>query len=533
MTTLNLSWTLPTGAAFAAADYTEEPTPDGPKTAHLSGLAVPLGVPSNPSSDGHRYEFSTGPDNADDLVDVVVEHNEDQVAGRLAEAFVTDESGLLARARLFATTRGRDLAVEVAEGARAGFSIGAAIHAYTEAAGGVRKVSSWSAQHLGVVRRPAFSQSAGVVVTASAHREEEHMPTTTTEPAVKVEELPTPEGLPTVAELAALVAEHLGDKKHPEAHPLAQFGSFAQFCEAFQAADVEKAGALQAAFAVPDQVTPDNPGVMVPTWRNDVKQYIDSRRPVITAFGGPAGLPGTGLEVNWPYLDPSLDIDTIIAQQLTEKASLSGVKVNILKGTETIKTAGAVSDISYQLIMRSSPSYLATYYQVLAAAWARYGEAKFEAKLIASGTDALAEIPDPSDAAAVRAWLFAASADVEDATGAPANVVLVDKATFIAMGSNPALVDPKYGTQNVPGTASASTLSINISGLEIQRAPFFPAETALVAHSSVAKYGEDGPKIATEEDVRKLGRDVAVWGMYEDGEVYFPNALRIYSPQGV
>ena len=51
-----------------------------------------------------------------------------------------------------------------------------------------------------------------------------------------------------------------------------------------------------------------------------------------------------------------------------------------------IKTAGAISDISYQLLMRSSPSYLAAHNEILLAAWARYLEAKFEAQLLALGT---------------------------------------------------------------------------------------------------------------------------------------------------
>lgn len=528
MTRLDLSWTVAPAEATTAT-FSEEATAAGPSTPHLSGLAVPLGVPSQPSADGHRYRFSTPPDNADELIDVVVEHDDDQVAGRLAEAFVADETGLLARARLFNTTRGRDLAEEAREGARAGFSIGAAINEYKADPDGVRDVSSWSALHLGVVRRPAFTQSAGVTVTASAHREEEHMTNTPAEPAVV--ELETPKGeMPTVAELAELVAEHLGDRSHPEAHPLAQYSSFAAFCAAFKDSDTEKRTALQAAFAVPDQLTGDNPGVMPPSWRTDVKQHIDRRRPAIRAFGT-VGLPSDGMEVNWPYLDPALDIDAIIQEQTAEKTELSGVKVNILKASQSIKTAGAVSDISYQLILRSSPSYMATYYTVLAAAWARYGEAQFEAHLLATGLDTATALPDASDAAAVRAWLFEASSEVEDATGAPADTVLVPPEYFVALGSNLDLVNPKYGTQNVAGTASAATLRINVDGLDIVRGAFLPEDTGLVATSSAAKYAEDGPKIATEEDVRKLGRDVAVWGMYEDGETYYPNGIRVYGPQ--
>ena len=92
-TRLDLSWTLPAAVAFAETDTTES------NGTHLTGLAVPLGVPSQPSADGHRYMFSGPPDNPDELVDVVVEHHEDQVAGRLAEPWVTEDTGLLARAR--------------------------------------------------------------------------------------------------------------------------------------------------------------------------------------------------------------------------------------------------------------------------------------------------------------------------------------------------------------------------------------------------------------------------------------------------
>ena len=92
------------------------------------------------------------------------------------------------------------------------------------------------------------------------------------------------------------------------------------------------------------------------------------------------------------------------------------------------------------------------------------------------------------------------------------------------------LYNSKYGTQNAAGTASASSLQIDVNGLTVKRAPFFPAATMLVGSSQAAKYSESGPQLATEEDVSKLGRQVAVWGMYEDAEVYFPAGLRVYKP---
>lgn len=534
MQTLTFTADVPAAQACLAVD-------EQARTAR--GLAVPYGVASLPSSgDGRSYRFNGPPDNADELVDVVREHDEDALVGRLAQPWESGKAGLSAVARFFDTSRGRDAETEAREGARRGFSVGALIKKFTETEDGVRDVTSWDAAHLGIVRRPAFS-SAGIQFSAAAHTPEKENPMPDTvdvaQLAEKVAELPKivelaekVDSMPTIAQLAEKVAEAL-DLDNAPAHPLAPFATAAEFYAEFQAAtaaeDKDKVDALQAAFAVPDQTTPNNPGVMPPAWRTDIKKRIDRRTPAIRAFGT-IGLPATGMDVTWPYLDPALDVDAIIQRQLTEKSELQGVPINILKASESIKTAGAVSDISYQLLMRSAPSYLAAHNEILLAAWARYIEARFTAQLLAKGTDTGAATPTtatPTTAAALRGRLFELSADVEDATGSPADVVLVSSDVWGSIGADPDLVNPAYGTQNVGGTSSAKTLNINVNGLDVQRAPFLPDGTLVVASSDAAKASNSGARVATAEDVRKLGRDVAVWGMYTDGEVYFPGGILI------
>ena len=73
---------------------------------------------------------------------------------------------------------------------------------------------------------------------------------------------------------------------------------------------------------------------------------------------------------------------------------------------------------------------------------------------------------------------------------------------------------PTYGTFNVPGTAQASTLTINVSGLPLVEAPFLSAGTHLVTNGEAAGLHEDGPFPISAEDVAKLGQNVAVWGMF-------------------
>lgn len=501
------------------------------------GLAVPFGVASLPSSgDGRSYRFNGPPDNADELVDVVREHDEDALVGRLAQPWETAKTGLSAVARFFDTSRGRDAETEAREGARRGFSVGAVIKQFTETEDGVRDVTSWDCAHLGIVRRPAFTE-AGIQFSAAAHTPQKETPMPDIDvAALAAQVIETPkiaelaekvDNMPTVAELAERVAEHLDLEDAPK-HPLAPFATASDYYAAFQAAtqagNAEQVDTLQAAFAVPDQITSDNPGVMPPAWRTDIKKRIDRRTPAIRAFGT-IGLPDSGMDVTWPYLDPALNIDTIIQQQANEKEELQGVKIKILKKSIGIKTAGAISDISYQLLMRSAPSYLAAHNEILLAAWSRYLEAKFTAQLLALGTDTGAAAP--TTAADLRARLFELSGDVEDATGSPADVVLASTDIWSAVGADPDLYNPAYGTQNVSGTSSARTLSVNVNGMSIERAPFLPSGTLVVASSDAAKASNSGARVATAEDVRKLGRDVAVWGMYTDGEVYFPGGILI------
>ena len=524
----------PAGAAFAA-------TTADPAKRTLVGTAVPFGVPSGPSQDGARYQFSGPPSNLDELIDVVDEHDDTAVIGRLAEPFTADETKLAARARVFNTTRGNDALVEVGEQLRTGFSVRAGFDNFTELDNGVRVVDEWVALHLGVVRRPAFTESAGLTLAASHQKEGSTVTDTTTTTAAAGEQAAQTASasagaaqlveLPTVAELAASVAEHLEKLGKSSKHPLARFASHADYLREFMAADEPKRKELQAAFAMVDQVTGDNAGVMPPGWRTDIKMNLDDRRPAVKLTGGSIGLPDAGMDSSWPYFDG--DLDGVIAQQLNEKTELNSVKISIKKQTEPIKTAGVVSDISYQLLMRSTPAYLAAYQSICNAAWARYTEAVFEAALLARGTRIAAlpaDLTGQAGADAVRAQLFQGSAAVRTATGLPAAGALVDTATFLALGGNSALVAPQYGTQNAAGNADASSLRININGLEVEEAPFFPASTMLLTNAAAAKFAEQGPMTATEEDVAKLGRNVAVWGMYEDIEAYFPAGIVYFDP---
>jgi hypothetical protein len=244
---------------------------------------------------------------------------------------------------------------------------------------------------------------------------------------------------------------------------------------------------------------------------------VDTGRPSIVALGGPRSPGDTGLDVYWPYY--AGDLTTIVGQQMAEKTDIVSVKVSFLRGQATLKTYAGGSDVSFQLQRRSSPSYMSLYDRILQIAYGLTTENAFADALFAGAGATVIYDPLAADAdgADLKAALFAMSAAVKRATGSPASAVLVASDVFAHLGGQAWLQPPQYGTQNTPGIASASTLRINVSGLEITEAVSLPAGAMIATNPQAAAWLEEGPFLVTADDVSKLGTDVAIWGMGTPG----------------
>src|SRR5262245_56614850 len=393
---------------------------------------------------------------------------------------------------------------------------------------GVIERMSGTIRRVGIVERGAY-QGAEILAVRSAAGGERVDPETqpapvpdpTPEPAPEpeppgtgVRRVTEPEILGRMEELrrdlvGRMVTLEAATGRSPAASPLARWDSFGDYADAVYQ-DPELAPLLGRALA--DQITGDNPGVVPPSWATEIAGILGFARPAVIATGGAEGLGDTGMELDWPYLDPATAIDTLVAKQTAEKTQIASVKVKILKGSVPIDTYAGGSDVSYQLIRRSSPSYREAYMRILAIAYARTTEAAFEAALLA-GAGSSAVLTATSTADQVRAFLFAASQTVLTNTGRPATVDLVAPAEFARLGGLANLWPAAYGTFNVAGTAQADTLAINISGLPIINAPFLTGNTHLVTNTEAASWREDGPFPISAEDVSKLGQNVAIWGM--------------------
>jgi hypothetical protein len=288
----------------------------------------------------------------------------------------------------------------------------------------------------------------------------------------------------------------------PEVHELAQYRTLGEYRLAVLNGEVESR-------ALYDQVTQNNPGLMPPIFSNIVRGIFDLGAPTINAFGREsAGT--TGMEFNFPYWDG--DLTTIVEEQVDEKDQVNSVAINILKGTANLKTYAAGSDISFQLLQRSSPSYVDAHTRIMLNSYVQVTDIAMVAAVYGARTVEAYDLATDTDGSAFREAVFGASVSCQTATGMPAEFVLVSPNVFKTIGGWSTFFPSNYGTFNVSGVASASNLSVAVSGLPVILDRNIGGDAILVSNREAARWIEDGPRLSQMDQPALLGRDVAVYG---------------------
>lgn len=502
---------------LARFDFDPATQPATRTTAQLSGIVVPfgqtitkMGVPLTFERGSLALPTDLG------TVKLLVQHDDDRPAGYATSASETD-AGLYMTLALTEHPRSQDLSDEVALGLRDGFSVGVEfdedtfdqiLDALYEGPPDNPIVVHGQLREVSAVSIPAFNDAR-----ATAEQAAGQLSRFSAAPTIPAPARPADDTAPavlldsgqTIGELAAQLAPLiLAAAPAAPAHPLAKFASFGEAWLAVQTGDVER-------FALVDQVIADNQGVVPPSWLSEIRGIIDTGRPGILAFGGASSPGDSGMDLFWPYFDG--DFSTLVGVQSAEKTEITSVKVSIKRGTATLKTYAGGSDISYQLIRRSSPSYREAYLRILAIGYGVTTDNAFVDAVTAAATAGPIWAPATGTSDQLRGALFGASAAVMKATGSPASFVLAAEDMFIKFGGLQGLWPATYGTQNVSGTAAANTLEISVSGLRIILDTNLAPGTILVSNEQAATWAEDGPFPVSAEDVAKLGQNVALWGM--------------------
>jgi HK97 family phage prohead protease len=470
-------------------------------------------------------------------VKLLIQHDDERPVGYAATAAVADDGLMMTFEVDTSHPRAAEATREVELKWRDGLSVGVELDAATQEAiwaamweaepsaapiplgGTLREVSLCSVPQFNNARIGAGSPVLARFTTEGSPA----MPPTAPAPADPAPPTIIPgqhtpgEPAMSMAELASQLAPYLGATT--AAHPLSVFANAGEFMLA--ARENRLTDEQRAAFALADQTTTNNPGVIPPAWLTDIVGIMDRGRPVVSAFGGPSSAGDSGMSINWPYYDGGYD--GLVGEQVTEKSEVTTRRVDIKSASADLKTYAGASDISYQLLRRSSPSYREAYTRILGIAYSVTTDAVFAAAVAAAGADAAVDWDMTGDLATLLTALFSASSAVDDAVGTPADVVLAAPDVFMAIGILTGVV-PAPGQVGGTSPTQASTLTVNVSGLHITKARALAAGTLLVSSSSAASWAEDGPRPVEGDDVAKLGLDVGIWGM---------GAPRITVPAGI
>jgi HK97 family phage prohead protease len=472
-----------------------------------TGRAVPYGVEIEIG--GVRESFARDAFSVDEVIGKPLAYRHNEPVGVITGA-ENREDGLYIDFDIVNTTLGRDAATLARTGASRGLSVGfqPIKSAWTKTRDAVQHMSAGLLE-VSLTPYPAYA-TAGV----SAIREEGEPPMTETVIETETVSVDTEarEAIATVREQVANI-EARAFVAEP-VHPLAAYRSFGEYSKAVLAGEIESR-------ALADQITANNAGVLPPNWMMDVKNIVDLGRPGITAFGVESA--GTsGMEFAWPYFDG--DLALIVEEQETEKTEVNSVRIDIEKGTASLKTYAAGSDISYQLLQRSSPSYLDAHNRIMAASYALITDNAFVDEMLAVSTPINYNLSSDTTGGAFREQVFQASVNVETATGRPAEFVLVASNVFAKIGGWSTFFPAAYPVQNVSGVATAGTLGVNVSGLPVIHDRNLAAGGIIVSNTATASWIEDGPNLATAENVANLGRDIAIYG-YGTAAAYTPAGI--------
>lgn len=535
---------------------------------------VKWGEVAEATNEGIRETFAPGAFAGSDPTRVTIESQRHggALVGR-GEAIEEREDGAYLRARISDTTDGNDLLTLIRDKVVGAASVVFRPISQRRLTGGLVQRTAAELARVAILDRGAYPSAAVLAVREEAQEavamtDEQTTPETPETPAPTPEPVTAPEPAqedpvpptpaPVLVERAAPVdlapltgrIEAVEQRmavlaSAPDPEPtvpeLYRLPSFSDFVERARNEEVVTAGGhpaeggLRWALAhylqrtVADQITSQNEGVIPPAWLTDVKGIVNLGRPTINALGGAQPLPPEGMEIDWPYVSSS---NTVIGVQSTQKSEVTSARVDIGKGSAAIGTYAGVSDISVQLLKRSRPSYRAAYDRIMLAAWAAVVDNAFADAIDTAGTAATYAWDADTTGANLKDAIFAASVQVETATGLPASVVLCATDVYSQLGRLSQIVpaSPPGNPSNASGTLDARSLSVNVAGLPLVHSRGLATGRVIVTNSMAAQWFEDGPFAMTADDASLLGTDVAWFSFGATATFIAAGIVKLFGP---
>jgi hypothetical protein len=464
----------------------------------VEGIAVPY----NDTIDiggGMKERFAPG---AVDLnADVKLFRDHKEIIG-LVTKMEDSEEGLIIRAKISETSLGNETLNLVKDGAIRSFSVGF-IPVIDEKKDNTIIRKKVDLKEVSLVAFPAYDKAEVLSVREENNQEDKSMENTTPDYTSAIEEVRNH------AEELERRLDVLATSK-VEAPSTPQFRSFGEYVKSV-AAGKEDAIALHRDFT--GATTADS--IMKNAWVSDTVRILNAGRPTFSVFSTGA-LPADGNNVEYPVIDSNT---LAVGEQAAEADVLSYGKLTLTSATAPIKTYGGYTDMSRQVVERSSINYVDTAFRAMVAKYASATNAAVRAKLISDAANFNTSALGAWTAAEIIDSLAEAATKVNGDTGLPLEFILVSSDVFRLIAKTVDTMDRPIlsnagATSNTYGSINPVGLTGNILGLPVVVDPSL-ANLSFYAGNSAAltTYESAGaPFRLNDEDITALTNSFSVYG---------------------
>jgi HK97 family phage major capsid protein len=495
------------------------------ETRVIRGMVVPFGKVGNTSAGAVAFEFgSFGDFKAEDII-LNREHVSTNVLGRgIAGSEEVTPAGINMAFKIAPTTAGTDALIEAAEGLRPSFSIEASADEYTIDKG-VMKVTKATLSAVAHVTRPAF-KDANILEVAATEDDDE---TPETPEATAAEE--NPEG--TIMENEDTVVEAAEEVTAPAViqaaapittaprSPIKDGASYLEHSIKAAMGNDESRQYVRAA----DESTTTNTGLTLAPHMNEFISNTINGRPTIDAISTGA-LPASGMSFTIPKLTQAPTVADV-----NEEGSPFGTPMTSDYLTVSVNKFAGASVVSWELIDRSSPEFLAELLREMQTAYAKATDQAVIAALLAGGTDATA-VAGTADG--LQSFISTESAAAYAGSGSFARNLVANTTNWAAiMGYQDSADRPLYtaaAPQNAPGAVNGQSIVGNVLGANLFVDPHYGtgADEGMILLAPEAATWYESPTRQVQVQVIGSGQiEVAVYG-YGAIAVKKPLGIRVY-----
>lgn len=481
----------------------------------VSGIAVPFNETIDIGG-GWSERFEKGAVDLNANVKLFRDHED--IIGVVTEMEESDE-GLLIRAKISETVLGNETLNLVKDGAIRSFSVGF-IPVTDEKKDKTIIRKKVDLKEVSLVAFPAYDKAEVLSVREETNQEEISMEKETPDYTSAINEVRNhAEELERRLDVIATSAAAPTDAT-------SQFRSYGSWVKAVAAGN-EDALALHRTFTGADS----GDTIMKNAWVSDTVRILNAGRPTYSVFSTGA-LPADGMNVEYPKVNTNT---LAVAEQAAEGDTLAYGKLTLTSQTAPIKTYGGYTDMSRQVVERSSINYVDTAFRAMVAKYAAQTNAAVRAKLIAEAANFNTSALGAWTATEIIDSLAEAATKVNVDTGLPLEFILVSSDVFRLIAKTVDTLDRPIlsnvgATQNTYGSINPVGLTGNILGLPVVVDPSL-ANLSFYAGNSAAltNYESAGaPFRLNDEEITTLTNSFSVYG-YLGIAVPEPKALCVIS----